>query len=287
MPSSAGGGTDFYARLLGQALSDVLRQSIIIDNQPGASGNIGAAAAARAVPDGYTLMVSADPALTVNPSLYKNLPYDAERDFEPVARGVVVPLVICVHASMPVRTLAELFALGRREPGTLAFGTAGSGSPSGLLVRIMAEASGAKFLHVPYKGMGQALPAFLSGQVQILIPDVAIILPHIKSGKIVPLAINYRSPLLPATPLIAEAGFPTISFVGTFSVVAPAGTPAPIVLRWNTEINKAMKLPAVAEKLQSNGFVPVFDTPEEFGAHLKKTRQFWADFIRRAGVAPD
>jgi len=164
VPSSAGGGTDFYARLLAQALGDALGQQFIVENQPGGSGNVGAATAARAAPDGYTFLVSPDPALTVNQSLFKSLPYNPERDFVPVARGVTVPLVVCVQASLGIRTLAELVERGKREPRLLTYGSSGSGAPNALAVRIIEEASGARFLHVPYRGMGMGCRRCLPGK---------------------------------------------------------------------------------------------------------------------------
>src|SRR5882762_2031109 len=208
VPSSPGGGTDLYARQLGQALSESLKQQFIVDNRPGASGNIGAEAAAKAPPDGYTFLVSANPAIAVNPSLYKNLPYDAERDFAPVARGVVAPLVICVHPSVPARTLAELIELGKKEPGKFSFGSAGTGSPTFLGIRMLEEVSGAKFQHVPFKGLGPVIPALLGGQVDFAFPDAAIAIPHIKAGKLRALAIIERVHPLPDVPTLAEAGFP-------------------------------------------------------------------------------
>jgi tripartite-type tricarboxylate transporter receptor subunit TctC len=286
VPSSAGGGTDFYARVLAQALGEALRQPFVVENLPGGSGNLGAATAARAAPDGYTFLVAADPALTVNQNLYKDLPYNAERDFVPVARGVTVPLVICVPASLGMRTLAELVERGRREPRALTYGSSGSGAPNALMIRMIEEASGARFLHVPYRGMGMALPALLAGQVHFLAPDVAIVLPHIKSGRLVPLAISHRSPQLPRVPTVAEAGFADFRLPSNFSVVAPAGTPAAIVERMNAEINKAMRT-TLAEKLESHAFIPQFQSPAEFAAELARDRQFWSEFIRRAGVVPD
>src|SRR5712692_4334365 len=287
VPSSPGGGTDLYARQLAQALSESLRQQFIVDNRPGASGNIGAEAAAKAAPDGYTFLVTANPAIAVNPSLYKNLPYNAERDFVPVARGVVAPLVICVHPSVPARTLAELVALGRREPEKLSFGSAGTGSPTFLGIRMLEEVSGAKFLHVPFKGMGPALPALLGGQVNFAFPDAAIAIPHIKAGKLIPLAIIARTGLLPEVPTLAEAGFPGLEIYSSFSVVAPAGTPGAIVRRMSAEVLSAMKSPALAEKLEQQALIPVFDTPELFAAHLKEERTAWAAVIRRNAIVPD
>ena len=222
----------------------------------------------------------------MNQSLFKDLPYNPERDFVPVARGVTVPLVICVPAALGIRTLAELLERGKREPRALTYGSSGSGAPNALMVRMIEEASGARFLHVPYRGMGMALPALLAGQIHFLAPDVAIVLPHIKSGRIVPLAISHHTDQLPAVPTIAEAGFPGFSLPSHFSVVAPAGTPRPIVERMNAEINKAMRT-TLAEKLESHAFIPQFMTPAEFAAALERDREFWARFIRRAGVVPD
>jgi len=286
VPSSAGGGTDFYARLLAQALGQALGQQFIVENLPGGSGNVGAATAARAAPDGYTFLVSPDPALTVNQSLYKKLPYNPERDFAPVARGVTVPLVICVQPQLGIRTLAELVERGKRAPRSLTYGSSGSGAPNALAVRIIEEASGARFLHVPYRGMGMALPALLAGQIDFLLPDVAIAGPHIKSGRLIAIALTHRTNQLPAVPTIAEAGFPDFTMPSNFSVVAPAGTPRPIVERMNAEINKAMRT-TLAEKLESHAFIPQFETPDEFAAALARDRAYWAAFIRRAGIVPD
>jgi tripartite-type tricarboxylate transporter receptor subunit TctC len=286
VPSSAGGGTDLYARLLGQALSDAMKQQFIVDNRPGASGNIGAEAAARSAPDGYTFLVSANPSLTVNPSLFKKLPYDAEKDFAPVARGVIAPQVICVHPSLEVKTLRDLIALGKREPGKIPFASAGTGSPTYLGVRMLEEASGARFVHVPYKGVGQAYKDLLGGDIKFMFPDVASVLPHIRSGKVLALAVNQRSDLLPGVPTLAEAGFPIEVFT-SFSVVAPAGTPRAIVERMSAEIGKAMKSSALGEKLRAQALVPVFDTPGQFSVEMKKERDGWAAFIRRNGIVQE
>ena len=286
VPSSPGGGTDLYARLLGQSLGDALKQQFIVDNRPGASGNIGAEAAARSAPDGYTFLVSANPALTVNPSLYKKLPYDAERDFSPVTRGVIAPQVICVHPSLQVKTLGDLIALGKKDPGKIAFASAGTGSPTYLGVRMLEEVSGARFVHVPYKGVGQAYKDLLGGDIKFMFPDVASVMPHIRSGKVIALAVNQRTELLPGVPTLAEAGFPVEVFT-SFSVVAPAGTPRAIVERISAEIGKAMKSPALGEKLRAQALIPVFDTPERFAADLKKERDGWAAFIRRNGIVQE
>jgi tripartite-type tricarboxylate transporter receptor subunit TctC len=285
VPSSPGGGTDLYARILAQALGDALKQQFVVDNRPGASGNIGAAAAAKSPPDGYTFLVSANPALTINPSLYRNLPYNVERDFTPVTRGVIGPMVIAVHPSLPVNSIAELVALGRKDAGKLPFGSAGTGSPTYLGVRMLEENTGARFLHIAYKGVGPAYQDLLGGQVKFMFPDLASAVSHIRGGKLRALGVTQATPLLPGTPTLADAGFP-LDVYSSFSVVAPAGTPAPIVQRLGAEIGRAMRLPALAEKLGAQALVPVFDTPEEFAASLKRERDRWAAFIRRNGIEP-
>ena len=286
VPSSPGGGTDLYARLLAQAVGDALRQPFIVDNKPGASGNIGAEVVAKAVPDGYTFLVSANPALTINPSLYPKLPYSAERDFVAVTRGVLSPMVLCVHPAVPARSLGELIALAKREPATIAFGSAGTGSPTYLGVRMIEEASGARFLHVPYKGLGPAYKDLLGGQIKFMLADLASALPHIRSGRAVALAVTERSAALPNTPTLAEAGLPNLEVYSSFGVVGPTGTPPAIVQRMAAEIAKAMKSPQLAEKLDAQALIPVFDTPELAAATLKKEREAWAAFIRRNGIMP-
>ena len=285
VPSSPGGGTDLYARLLSQALSDSLKQQFVVDNRPGASGNIGAEAAAKAAPDGYTILVSANPALTVNPSLYKNLPYNTERDLVPIARGVIAPQVVIVHPSVPAKSIAELVAIGKKDPGKLAFGSAGTGSPTFLGIRLLEEITGARFTHVPYKGVGAGYKDLLGGQIAFMYPDAATAAAYVRSGKVIALAVNEKTALLPGVPTFTELGFPAVDKVFTsFSVAVPAGTPAPVIRRLSAEIAKAMKSPALAEKLEPQGLVPVFDTPEQAAASLKQERDGWADFIRRNGL---
>jgi len=284
VPSSPGGGTDVYARLLAQALGDSLKQQFVVENRPGASGNIGAAAVAKAAPDGYTFLVSANPALSVNPSLYRNLPYNAERELAPVTRGVMAPMVLVVHPSQS-RTLAELVENGKKEPGKISYGSAGTGSPTFLGIRMLEEKSGAKFTHVPYKGVGAGYADLLGGQIQFMLPDVASAIGHIRAGKLRALAVTQATPLLPGVPTLAQAGFPVDVFT-SFSVVAPAGTPDPVLARLGAEIARAMRSGPVAEKLEAQALVPVFDTPAEFAASLKKERDGWAAFIRRNNIEP-
>jgi len=288
VPSSPGGGTDTYARLISHALSEVFKQPFVVDNKPGASGNIGAEAAAKARPDGYTFFVSASPALVINPSLYRDLPYSAERDFVAIARGVASPLVICIHPSVQARSLADLLALGRREPGTLPYGSAGIGSAPYLGVRVLEEASGARFLHVPYKGLGPAYKDLLGGQIKFMLADLASALPHIRGGKALALAVTERTSALPGTPTLAETGLPGVAIPSSFfGVVAPTGTPSAIVQRMSVEIVKAMKSPQLAEKLEAQAYIPIFDTPELAAAAMKREREAWASFIKKHAIVAE
>ena len=287
VPSSPGGGTDTYARLLAQGLGETLKRQFIVDNRPGASGNIGAEIAARAVPDGYTFLVSASPALVINPSLYQNLPFNAERDFTPVARGVISPTVLTSHPSVPVKTLPALVALGKREPGKLTYGSPGAGSPDNLAVKMVEEASGARFVHVPYKGGAQAMLGLLRGELAFMVSGIVAAQPHIQSGKILALAASHRIPQLPGTPTLAEAGYPKIETYSSFSVVAPTGTSPAIVQRLSAEITRLMKIPTFREKLDARALIPIFDTPEEFAAVLKKDRARYAEVIRRNKITAE
>lgn len=284
VPSSPGGPTDAFARLISHSLAAVLKQPFIVDNRPGADGNIGAELAAKAAPDGYTILVTAIPALVINPYLHKNLRYNAETDFVPVAPGVISPLVLVVHSSVPAKTLADLIAIGKSAPGTLAYGSVGSGSSAYLGVRMLEEASGAQFLHVPYKGSAPANQGLLSGDIQFRISDMINILPHIRSGKVRALAVTVGTDLLPGTQTLAQAGYGDIEIYASFMVVAPNGTPPAIVQRLNAEINKAMKSPANAERLREQALIPVFETPEQFTVSLKKARSNWSAFIQRNNI---
>jgi tripartite-type tricarboxylate transporter receptor subunit TctC len=287
VPSSPGGGTDTYARLLAQGLGQGLKQQILVDNRPGGGGNIGAEIVAKAAPDGYTFLVSSSPALVINSSLFRNLPYSAERDFAPVARGVVSPLVITSHPSVPAKTLPALVALAKREPGSLTYGSPGVGSSSNLAVKMLEEATGVRFVHVPYKGAAQAVLGVLRGEIAFMVTDISTAQPYVQSKKVVPLAASHRTSHLPGTPTYAEAGYPSVDAVPSYSVVAPAGTPQAIVQRMSVDLVGLMKTPAFRERLDARALIPVFDTPDEFAAVLKKERARYADVIRRNNIVAE
>jgi tripartite-type tricarboxylate transporter receptor subunit TctC len=285
VPSSAGGGTDFFARLLAEGVGKELKQTIVVENKAGASGNIGASAVARAKGDGYTFLVSATPAIAVNPYLYKDLPYNAEKDLAPVARGVEAPLVCVVPAGSPYKTLDDLLAAGKRDPEKLAFGSAGHGSPTYLGVKVLEEKTGASFTHIPYKGMAPATQDFLGGRLAFLLTDGASIYPHVQSGKAIPIAISSRSPLFPNVPAWTEQGLPGVP--QSFSVMAPATTPAAIIAKMSQAIVKVIEQPANKETLISHGFVPVSDTPAKFAEQLKAERAMWKALIERNHITVD
>lgn len=287
VPSSPGGGTDAYGRLLAQVLTEQFKQTFVVENKPGASGAIGATAVAQAAPDGYTLLVASNSSLGINPGLYKQLQYDVARDFAPVTRGVIAPMVIVAHPDTKLKTLAELMERGKSQPGTLFYGTAGVGSPLYIGVRMFEEASGARFSHVPYKGVGPAYQDLLAGRLQFMLTDLASVRPFIDSGKLVALAITDKSNLLPAVPTFAQAGYGGIKAFTAFSVMAPAKVPPAVVQRLSAEIAKGLKLPANAAKLEQLALLPVFDTPAQFAASLKEEQQVWAAFIRQQGITPE
>jgi tripartite-type tricarboxylate transporter receptor subunit TctC len=287
VPSSPGGGTDAYARILAQALQEQTKQNFVVENRPGASGGIGATAVAKSAPDGYTLLVASNSSTAVNPALYNNLTYDAEKDFAPISRGVMAPMILVVHPDTGYKSMADLVAAAKRAPETIAYGSAGNGSPLYLGVRMIEEAAGVKFSHVPYRGAGPAYVDLLAGRLKFMFTDLATIKQHIAAGKVLPLAINQKTNLAPGTPSFAEAGVPGIDIFTSFSVLAPAGTPAEVVRKISQEVGAAMRAPANAARLADQAFVPVADTPAEFAASQARERAAWKAFITRNGIQPD
>ena len=287
VPSSAGGGTDTYGRILAQALTEQLKQTFVVENKPGASGAIGATAVAQAAADGHTLLVASNSSLGINPALYKTLSYDVFRDFAPVTRGVIAPMVLVAHPSARLKSMGELVARGKQEPQGLFYGTAGVGSPLYIGVRMLEEATGARFSHVPYKGVAPAYQDLLAGRLQFMLTDLASVRQYIDAGKLVALSLTDKSPLLPAVPTFAEAGFPGLKAFTAFSVLVPVKVPAALVKRLAAEIAKAMKQPPTASRLEQQALLPVFDTPEQFAASLKTEQTDWGAFIRAHNITPE
>jgi tripartite-type tricarboxylate transporter receptor subunit TctC len=283
IPFTAGSSTDIMGRTIAERMAVSMGQPVIIENRPGAGGTIAAAAVAKSPPDGYTFLVSANTSLTINGSLFKNLSYEAERDFVPIMRAFA-PLVLVVHPATKARSLAELIDLGKREPGKVSFGSAGTGSTTYLGVRMLEEKTGARFLHVPYKGVGPAYQDLLAGQLNFLFPDVASALSLIKAGKIIPIASEQRTPLLPGLPTVAESGVADVSTNSSFSLVAPTGTPAAVVERMHRELVAITKSAAFAAKLESQGLVGEVDSLSALSASMKKERDSYAAFIKRNAI---
>jgi tripartite-type tricarboxylate transporter receptor subunit TctC len=285
VPSSPGGGTDFFARLLAQGLTDSLKQQFVVENRPGASGNVGAQAVANARPDGYTFLVASNSSTAINPFLIKDAPFNVERDLVAVSRGVMSVNVLAVNPSLGAESLGDFVALAKKQPGTLAYGSAGTGSSPYLGVRMMEEVAGMKVLHVPYKGMGPAYQDLIAGRIQFMYTDLASALPHVKAGKLKVLAVDRKTPLLPETPTFAEAGWTNFDSPISFSILAPAGVRQDILDRLAAEVGKALR--TLAPRLEQQGLVPVFDTPAEFAESLRKERAMWSAFIERNAITAE
>jgi tripartite-type tricarboxylate transporter receptor subunit TctC len=285
VPSSPGGGTDVFARLLAQALTDQMKQQFIVDNRPGASGNVGAQLVATAPRDGYTFLVASNSSIAINPALFKNLSYSAERDLTTVARGVMAVNVLVVNPDTGIKSMNDLIAQAKKQPESLAFGSAGTGSSPYLGVRMIEEIGGVKFIHAPYKGVAPAYQDLVAGRLQFMYTDLASAISHVNAGKLNVIAVDRKTPLLPGVPTFAESGWAKLDSPTSFSVMAPSGVPPAILQKMAAEVAKALK--TLAPRLEQQALVAVFDTPAEFAASLAKERASWAAFIQRNGITAD
>jgi tripartite-type tricarboxylate transporter receptor subunit TctC len=286
VPFPPGGAVDFYARVVQQPLSEVLGQTIVIDNKAGASGMVGAEAVAKSAPDGYTLLLGNIASLAINVGIYPKMAYDPVKDFTPIIRTVDVNYVLVVHPSLPVKTVPELVAYAKANPGKLSYGSAGSGSLPHLGTELFKAQTGTSMVHVPYKGGGPMVTDLLGGSVQVVIGDQANLMPHVQSGKLRALAVATpkRSPNAPDLPTIAEtglAGFDTTAWQG---LVGPAGMPPEVVKRLNDAFNTVMAMPAVREKLIGGGLEPVGGTPEQFGRFIGTEIAKWTKIAKDVGA---
>src|SRR4051794_10138588 len=257
VPFPPGGSTDILARALGEKLSQGLGQPVVIDNRPGAGGSIGAEAAARAAPDGYTLMMGHLGTLAVNPAIYKNLPYDPVTSFAPVSLMAIVPSVLVVNPSLPVTSAAELIAYAKAHPGKLAYGSAGSGSTSHLTTEYFKLVTGTDILHVPYKGVGPMLTDLVSGQLSMGLNGAPAVMPHVNAGRLRALAVSgiRRLPALPQLPTLDESGVKGFDASGWYGIVAPTGTPRPAIERLNAEVRKIVAGPELRARLDAEGAI--------------------------------
>lgn len=285
-PSSPGSGVDIVARIVGQKLSENLKQQVVIDNRAGAGANLGAEIAAKATPDGYTLFMGT-PAHAINTSLYRRLNYDIVKDFSPISLVTSGQYVLVVHPSLPARNVKELIALARARPGQLNYASAGNGNATHLAAELFKSLTKLNVVHVPYKGTGPALTDLIGGQVQLMFANLTAGLPHIKSGKLRALAATgtTRSPAAPDIPTMIESGVPGYTVTSWYGVLAPAATSQEIINRLNGEIARVMRSPDMKNRLAGEGAEPVSSTPAEFAAFIKTEIAKWGKVIRGAGIS--
>ena len=285
VPFAPGGGTDITARTIGQKLAEAWGQPVVIDNRSGAAGNIGMELAAKSPPDGYTLtLVSATH--SVNPSLKSNLPYDLVRDLTPVTRATSQPYILVVHPAVPARSVAELLALARAKPGSLSYGSSGTGGFSHLSGALLASMTKTNLVHVPYKGGSPALSDVIAGQIQMVFATPLESGSQIRAGRVRTLAVSTtrRSIAFPEIPTLNEAGVPGFEVNGWYGILAPAKTPREIIAKLNAEITRILRTPEVVEHFARNGVEAVATTPEEFGAHIRAEIAKWKKVVAEAGL---
>ena len=289
VPFGAGGSTDIVARLLADKMGPILGQPIVIENKGGAGGSIGAAEIAKAAPDGYTIGMATVSTHGANPAIMAKLPYDAKKDFAPITNVMAVPSVFVVHPSVPAKTMKEFIALAKKEPGKYSFASPGTGSLGHANIENFMNLAGIDLLHIPYKGAGQAITDALGGQVNAMTDNLPSTLPHIKDGKLRPLAVLAfkRADVLPDVPTYTELGFPQMGDGGWFGLVAPAGTPRPIIDKLNAAAHKAMAMPDYLEKQKSISGESMGNTPEEFAKQIKAAIERYTAVAKRANIKLD
>jgi tripartite-type tricarboxylate transporter receptor subunit TctC len=280
-----GGPPDIAARLLGERFAEAWGRPVVVENATGSGGNVAVERMTKAAPDGYTLLM-ANSAIAINPSLYDKLPYDPVRDLAPVSLAVVTPIVLVVHAEVPARSVGELIALARARPGTLTFGSAGGGTPSRLAGELFKSMAGIDIAHVPYRGNPALLPDLLAGRITMAFPNTAVVLPQMQSGKLRALAVTSprRTAAMPDLPTLAETGLPGFDATAWYGLMAPAGTPAPIIDKLYRETARVLALPDVRRRLDDLGMEVVANTPAEFSAVIVAEIPRWAKLIKDAGI---
>jgi tripartite-type tricarboxylate transporter receptor subunit TctC len=288
VPLAPGGGSDIVARIAAAALGEAWSQTIVVDNRPGAGSVVGTSIAAKAAPDGHTLLVSSS-SLAISPALYKDLPYDLRRDFMPVSLLASQPSVLAVHASVQAATVRELQALAKSQPGRLAYGSAGAGSATHLGSELFRLAAGIELLHIPYKSAGLATGALLSGEVQVLLTNTASVLPHLKGGKVRALGVTSlkRIALAPDIPTLAESGLPKFEYLTWYGMVVPAGTPKTVVDVLYRDTEKALRQPAFLDRFTQQGLDVLVTAPAAFGRFLESELQRWDTVVKKAGIKVD
>jgi len=285
VPYPPGGGTDILARTLAQKLTELLGQPVVVDNRAGANGIIGTDQAAKAKPDGYTVLI-AIATHAINPMLYAKLPYDTNTDLLPVSLLAEYPFVITVHPTVPAKTIREFIAFAKTHRNQLSYASSGVGSGPHLGMELFKTMTGIEMVHVPYKGSGAAMTDVVSGQVQVFLNNFLSGMPMIKSGKVRPLAVTSlkRSSAMPELPTVAESGVPGFAVTGWYGMLVPAGTPAPVLNTLHEAVVSAVKSKDIKDRLSGDAAEPVGSTPQEFADYLKTEIDKWTSVIKKAGV---
>jgi tripartite-type tricarboxylate transporter receptor subunit TctC len=289
VPFPAGGGTDFMGRILAQKLSERLGQQVIIDNRAGANGITGLQVLMSLPPDGYTIASASAGPLSVNPHVYKNLPYDPLRDFTIIARVADFPLLLLVHPSLPAKNVRELIALAQSRPGQLSYASSGSGNSDHLAAELFKSMAKVQIVHIPYKGSGPSTLALLAGEVPMMFSSIPPTLAHIRAGKLRALGTGsgQRIPTLTEFPTIAESGLPGYEAYSWAGVIGPANMPREIVQRLNKEITELLRQKDAIDRFLAGGTVPSPSTPEEFTAHIRAELKKWGDVVKAANITAD
>jgi tripartite-type tricarboxylate transporter receptor subunit TctC len=289
VPFPPGGNADILARAVAGVLVDSWKQQLIIDNRAGAGGGIGTEIVAKAPPDGYTILLGTIGSISINPSIYKNLPYDPMRDLAPISLISFNPLMVLTHPSVPARNIKDLVALSKKNTKALTYGSGGNGTSTNLAVELFKSMSGASITHIPYRGAPLAATALISGEIALMFDNLAPSLPHVRSGRVRPLAVtsSTRSPVLPELPTVQESGIAGYEVTGWYGILAPAGTPADIVSKINRDVVAALKTKSVTTRLQGDGAEGVGSTPDEFARHIKEETSKWSEVVRKIGVKID
>lgn len=289
VPFPPGGSLDLTGRLLAQKLTEAWGQPVVVENKPGAGGNIGADLVAKSPPDGYTILLGALSTHAVNPSLYAKMPYDAAKDFAPITLIAITPNVLVVNAAAPVNNVREFIAYARANPGKLSFGSGSSGSAGHLAGELFKVETGTDAVHIPFKGGAPATQALLSGDTQFMFDNLANAMAQVKAGKLKALAVTTakRSPLVPDLPTMAEAGLPGFDIATWYGLFAPAGTPPAIVAKWNVDVTKILNTPDVRARLIADGAEPAPNTPEQFVQMIASELVKYARIVKISGAKVD
>ncbi|MDW3685530.1 tripartite tricarboxylate transporter substrate binding protein [Cupriavidus sp. CV2] len=285
VPYPPGGTNDIVVRLLAQKLGDSMGQPFVVENKPGASGNLGAEQVARAAPDGYTLLLVTT-GHSIHPSLYKNLRYNIKNDLTPVSELTRGPMLVMVTPSLPYKTVQDVIVAAKAKPGSINFGSAGNGSSTHLATELLSSMAGVKMTHIPYSGSAPAMADVMAGNAQLVMDLMFSALPQVNGGKLRAIAITgaKRSSLLPNVPTVAESGVPGFETLAWNGLMAPANTPKPIIDKLNAEIHKALDAPDMKERLRAQGFEPSPGTPEQFGALIRSEIDRWAKVVKTSGA---